>query len=82
VARRNVFICDGAQCGAVLVRPDDGFLILGAIKTTDIDAEPKTLVDPKAQLGSNPELGATPGPETALCKMCMAKALSLPLPPE
>ena len=76
MARRNVFICDGADCGAVLVRPDDGFLIMGPIKNTDIDATPKMLVEPK--LLSPVVAGDPPQHETALCKECLLKALGLP----
>jgi hypothetical protein len=76
MARRNVFICDGADCGRVLVHPEDGFVVLGDIKTTSIDAEPKMLVQPK------PAPGPDAPAETALCKWCMAKILGLPIPPE
>jgi hypothetical protein len=76
MARRNVYICDGADCGAVLVRPEDGFLIQGPIKTTSIDGEAKTLVEPKYLTGTLASEG--PPSETALCKECLLKALNLP----
>jgi hypothetical protein len=79
MAKRTVYICDGKDCGAVLVNAEDGFITVGTIKTTALDGEPKVLVTsaPVALEGAVP---APPG-EAALCKECMAKALGFPFTP-
>lgn len=71
MAKRLVYICDGEGCGAVLVHPEDGFVITGTIKPIAVDGDPKPLVT-----GSLIE----PTAETALCRECMAKALKMQVP--
>jgi hypothetical protein len=63
MAKRTVYICDTPDCGAVLVHPEDGFVITGVIKTTTIDGEAKVLV------------GSIVTQEISLCAECFNKAV-------
>ena len=68
--RKEIFICDTAGCGAVLVNPEDGFVIIGEIRNTGVGGDAKVLVS-----------NSTPAPnglaETSLCCACICKALGL-----
>lgn len=71
MAKRLVYICDGKDCGAVLVHPDDGFVITGTIRPISLENQaPPQVAAPTA---STPDTI----PETSLCKTCMAAALGL-----
>jgi hypothetical protein len=70
MSRKQVFICDGKGCGAVLVNPDDGFVILGEIHKTAMGGDAKVLVS-----NNDAPSGATS--ETSLCRDCLIKALEL-----
>lgn len=71
MAKRTVYICDGKDCGAVLVHPEDGFIITGVIRPITLEGEAVPQV--VALTGSQPDLV----PETSLCRECMALALNL-----
>jgi hypothetical protein len=71
MAKRTVYICDGDQCGAVLVHPEDGFVIVGAVKAIAIEGDPKVLISTPSS--SQPDIVT----ETSLCRECLAKALGL-----
>jgi hypothetical protein len=72
MARRNVFICDGDGCGAVLIHPEDGFVFYGVVRNTDIEGPSKTLI-------TIPDAGplVPDPPETVLCTNCCSKRLGL-----
>lgn len=66
MAKRTVYICDVEACGAVLVHPDDGYVITGVIRPTSLEpADAKDLI-------------AASAGEVSLCRECMLKALHLP----
>lgn len=68
MAKRLVYICDGKDCGAVLIHAEHGYVLTGGVKATLLEAEgsPPYLVSP-----------AKEGEETALCRECLKKALGL-----
>ena len=72
MAKKTVYICDGKDCGAVLVNPEDGFVLTGELTTTTISGEPKVLV-------ASPAVDVGQGTQTSLCRECMAEALGLHL---
>lgn len=65
MAKKTVYICDGPGCGAVLVNPEDGFVLAGVLKTTTVEGDAKVLV-------SSPNES-----ETSMCRECWAKVLGL-----
>jgi vacuolar-type H+-ATPase subunit F/Vma7 len=64
MAKKTVYICDTQDCGAVLVNPQDGFVLTGSVKSTAVTEDPKILLPIP-----------TDGQELSLCRECMAKAL-------
>lgn len=69
MAKKTVFICDGNECGAVLVNPEDGFVLSGVIRTTTITGEATQILTSGSDVTT----------EISLCRECMAKALGLHL---
>ena len=70
--KRTVFVCDQPDCGAVLIHPEDGFIIYGRISDSNTaDGEQKHLVN---------TTNVDPPTEIAFCRECMAKALGLQVP--
>ena len=67
MARRTLFVCDGAKCGAVLVNAEDGFVLTGKVLNTAVGDNAKVLID---TIPSEPA-------EVALCRECLVEALSL-----
>lgn len=52
MSKKELYVCDNEKCGAILVHPEDGFVITGTIYTS-IVASPTILVaatpeDPKS----------------------------------
>jgi hypothetical protein len=64
LAKKTVYICDGPSCGAVLVNPEDGFVLAGILRTTALENDAKVLI-------------SSADTETSLCRECMAKVLGL-----
>jgi 2-methylcitrate dehydratase PrpD len=63
--KRDVYICDTEGCGAVLLEPEDGFVLRGA------------LLDSGATGNQQVVLGSTSGDDddTALCRGCLLNTL-------
>jgi hypothetical protein len=62
MSKKTVFICDGPECGAVLVNPGDGVVISGKITDTNTD-KPVVLIDGEQKQ------------DVAYCLECLKKAL-------
>ena len=67
MAKRTVYICDGKECGSILVNPQDGFIIAGTIAAI-------SLSDPKVLVTSVSDSEAS---EVSLCRDRLEKALGL-----
>ena len=60
MAKREVYICDGQGCHAVLLKIGDGFVLRGSILSSGTGAEQTTVM-------ASPSMDT----EVALCKSCM-----------
>jgi hypothetical protein len=67
MAKKEMYICDGPACGAVLLHPEDGFIVRGQVLTGVTGVDQKILIDKTED-----------NPETVLCRECLAERLGLP----
>jgi hypothetical protein len=45
MAKKELYVCDSEECGAILVHPEDGFVISGPIYTSIVGDQQKAIVN-------------------------------------
>ena len=67
--KKTIYVCDGKDCGAVLVNADDGFVITGTIRPAVLESAPL--------ISGPPPTVSDPTPEISLCRECLALTLGI-----
>lgn len=68
--KREVYVCDNEGCGAVMLNPEDGFVLKGVLLDAGTGMKEKILLGTESTVGDAPPPDGS-GHGVALCRGCM-----------